>query len=124
MNQLRWRFWGRRNHHEAELRKAQEHPRKRIAQARVGTLNAAGCFRGLATVLQGLNFIVGDVMTPTGFLSSPTVQLMSIDLTQIILELRGVRQPNAKLPINIDGTEIVVVDEIGSNGLDKVSRKF
>ncbi|KAL5095870.1 hypothetical protein RYX36_000197, partial [Vicia faba] len=27
-------------------------------------------------------------------------------------------QPNSKLPINIDGLEVVIVDSIGSSGLD------
>ncbi|XP_043709572.1 cytochrome c biogenesis protein CCS1, chloroplastic [Telopea speciosissima] len=36
-----------------------------------GTLSAAGSFRGSVTVPQGLNFILGDVMNPTGFLSTP-----------------------------------------------------
>ncbi|KAK1275994.1 hypothetical protein QJS04_geneDACA016035 [Acorus gramineus] len=36
-----------------------------------GTLSAAGSFRGSVTVPQGLNFVVGDVMNPTGFLSFP-----------------------------------------------------
>lgn len=37
-----------------------------------GTLSATGSFRGSVTVPQGLNFVVGDVMTPNGFLSFPT----------------------------------------------------
>ncbi|MCI13034.1 cytochrome c biogenesis protein CCS1 chloroplastic-like, partial [Trifolium medium] len=37
-----------------------------------GTLSAAGSFRGSVTVPQGLNFVVGDVLGPTGFLSIPT----------------------------------------------------
>ena len=37
-----------------------------------GTLSAAGSFRGSVTVPQGLNFIVGDVLGPSGFLSAPT----------------------------------------------------
>lgn len=37
-----------------------------------GTLSAAGSFRGSVTVPQGLNFVVGDVLGPIGFLSSPT----------------------------------------------------
>lgn len=37
-----------------------------------GTLSAAGSFRGSVTVPQGLNFVVGDVLAPTGFLSTPT----------------------------------------------------
>ncbi|KAK8943180.1 hypothetical protein KSP39_PZI009197 [Platanthera zijinensis] len=36
------------------------------------TLTAAGSFRGSVTVPQGLNFVVADVMSPTGFLSRPT----------------------------------------------------
>lgn len=37
-----------------------------------GTLSAVGSFRGSVTVPQGLNFVVGDVLGPTGFLSTPT----------------------------------------------------
>jgi cytochrome c biogenesis protein len=37
-----------------------------------GTLSAAGSFKGSVTVPQGLNFVVGDVLGPTGFLSIPT----------------------------------------------------
>jgi len=37
-----------------------------------GTVSAAGSFRGSVTVPQGLNFVVGDVLVPSGFLSSPT----------------------------------------------------
>lgn len=37
-----------------------------------GTLSAAGSFRGTVNVPQGLNFVIGDVMTPTGFLSVPS----------------------------------------------------
>ncbi|XP_062092829.1 cytochrome c biogenesis protein CCS1, chloroplastic isoform X2 [Humulus lupulus] len=36
-----------------------------------GTLSAAGSFKGTVTVPQGLNFVVGDVLGPTGFLSTP-----------------------------------------------------
>lgn len=36
-----------------------------------GTLSAAGSFRGSVTVPQGLNFVIGDVLGPTGFLSTP-----------------------------------------------------
>ncbi|CAM8997606.1 unnamed protein product [Rhodiola kirilowii] len=36
------------------------------------TLSAAGSFKGSVTVPQGLNFVVGDVLGPTGFLSTPT----------------------------------------------------
>lgn len=35
------------------------------------TLSATGSFRGSVTVPQGLNFVVGDVMNPSGFLSYP-----------------------------------------------------
>jgi len=37
-----------------------------------GTVSAAGSFRGSVTVPQGLNFVVGDVLAPSGFLSYPT----------------------------------------------------
>ncbi|CAJ2679198.1 cytochrome c biogenesis protein CCS1 chloroplastic-like [Trifolium pratense] len=197
-----------------------------------GTLSAAGSFRGSVTVPQGLNFVVGDVLGPTGFLSIPTdafnteihvnrfsmdyyesgevsqfrtdlsllnmdgkevmrktisvndplryggitiyqtdwsisalqilkdnegpynlamaplkingdkklygtflpvgdinspdvkgISMLARDLQSIVLydkegKFAGVRRPNSKLPINIDGSEIVVVDAIGSSGLD------
>lgn len=34
------------------------------------TLSAVGSFRGSVTVPQGLNFVVGDVLRPSGFLST------------------------------------------------------
>ncbi|KAL1188686.1 Cytochrome c biogenesis protein CCS1 [Cardamine amara subsp. amara] len=37
-----------------------------------GTLSATGSFRGSVTVPQGLNFVIGDVLAPVGFLSIPT----------------------------------------------------
>ena len=37
-----------------------------------GTLSSAGSFRGSVTVPQGLNFVVGDVLGPSGFLSMPS----------------------------------------------------
>lgn len=37
-----------------------------------GTLSATGSFRGSVTVPQGLNFVMGDVLAPVGFLSIPT----------------------------------------------------
>ncbi|KAM5549006.1 cytochrome c biogenesis protein CCS1, chloroplastic [Rosa sericea] len=37
-----------------------------------GTLSATGSFKGAVTVPQGLNFVVGDVLGPSGFLSTPT----------------------------------------------------
>lgn len=37
-----------------------------------GTLTATGSFKGSVTVPQGLNFVVGDVLGPTGFLSNPS----------------------------------------------------
>ncbi|KAL8555976.1 hypothetical protein ACS0TY_003695 [Phlomoides rotata] len=37
-----------------------------------GTLSAAGSFRGSVTVPQGLNFVIGDVLEPSGFLSTPS----------------------------------------------------
>lgn len=37
-----------------------------------GTLSASGSFRGSVTVPQGLNFVLGDVLQPNGFLSYPS----------------------------------------------------
>lgn len=36
------------------------------------TLSATGSFRGSVTVPQGLNFVIGDVLGPSGFLSAPS----------------------------------------------------
>ncbi|KAK8518894.1 hypothetical protein V6N13_017840 [Hibiscus sabdariffa] len=196
------------------------------------TLSATGSFRGSVTVPQGLNFVMGDVLGPTGFLSTPTdafntevhvnkfymdyydsgevsqfhtdlslfdmngkelmrktlsvndplryggitiyqtdwsfsalqilkddegpfnlamapltvngdkklfgtflpvadtdspdvkgISMLARDLQSIVLydkqgKFVGVRRPNSKLPIEIDGTKIVIVDAIGSSGLD------
>ncbi|XP_076939463.1 cytochrome c biogenesis protein CCS1, chloroplastic-like, partial [Bidens hawaiensis] len=37
-----------------------------------GTFSAIGSFKGSVTVPQGLNFVMGDVLGPNGFLSTPT----------------------------------------------------
>lgn len=37
-----------------------------------GTMSATGSFRGSVNVPQGLNFVVGDVLGPSGFLSFPS----------------------------------------------------
>lgn len=53
--------------------------------------------------------------------------MLARDLQSIVLydqegKFVGIRRPNSKLPIDIDGTKIVIVDAIGSTGLDlKVS---
>ncbi|XP_027162714.1 cytochrome c biogenesis protein CCS1, chloroplastic isoform X2 [Coffea eugenioides] len=197
-----------------------------------GTLSSAGSFRGSVTVPQGLNFVVGDVLGPSGFLSMPSeafntevhvnrfymdyydsgevrqfhtdlslldlngkevmrktisvndplryggitiyqtdwslsavqilkdnegpfnlamaplqingdkklygtflpigdvnspdvkgISMLARDLQSIVLydqqgKFVGVRRPNSKLPIDIDGIKIVIVDAIGSTGLD------
>nr|AKF43172.1 cytochrome c biogenesis protein [Melianthus villosus] len=197
-----------------------------------GTLSAAGSFRGSVTVPQGLNFVIGDVMGPSGFLSTPTeafntevhvnrfymdfydsgevsqfhtdlslfdlngkevmrktisvndplryggitmyqtdwsfsalqvlkddegpfnlamaplqingdkklygtflpvgdtdspnvkgISMLARDLQSIVIydkegKFAGVRRPNSKLPIDIDGTRVVIVDAIGSTGLN------
>lgn len=197
-----------------------------------GTLSAASSFRGSVTVPQGLNFVMGDVLGPTGFLSRPTeafntevhvnrfymdyydsgevsqfhtdlslfdlngkevmrktisvndplryngitiyqtdwsisalqvlkdgegpfnlamaplqvngdkklygtflpigdtnsssvkgISMLARDLQSIILydqegKFVGVRRPDSNLPVDIDGTKIVIVDAIGSSGLD------
>ncbi|OVA18640.1 ResB-like domain [Macleaya cordata] len=197
-----------------------------------GTLSATGSFRGSVTVPQGLNFVMGDVLGPSGFLSNPTkafntevhvnkfymdyydsgeisqfhtdlslfdldgkevmrktisvndplryegitiyqtdwsisalqvlkdnegpfnlavaplklngdkklfgtflpvgdsdssnvkgISMLARDLQSIILydqegKFAGVRRPNSKLPIDINGTKIEIVDAIGSSGLD------
>ncbi|GMH16244.1 hypothetical protein Nepgr_018085 [Nepenthes gracilis] len=196
------------------------------------TISATGSFRGSVTVPQGLNFVVGDVLSPSGFLSTPTetfntevhvnrfymdyydsgevsqfhtdlslfdldgkevmrktisvnnplryggitiyqtdwsfsalqilkdddgpfnlamaplklngdkklfgtflpvgnadsskvkgISMLARDLQSVVLydqegKFVGVRRPNSKLPIEIDGTKIVILDAIGSTGLD------
>lgn len=49
--------------------------------------------------------------------------MLARDLQSVVLydqegKFAGVRRPNSKLPIDIDGTKIVIVDAIGSTGLD------
>lgn len=49
--------------------------------------------------------------------------MLAWDQQSIILyhkegKLVGARQPNSQLPIETDGTKIVVVDAVGSTGLD------
>lgn len=49
--------------------------------------------------------------------------MLARDLQSIVLydlegKFAGIRRPNSKLPIDIDGHKIVVVDAIGSTGLD------
>jgi cytochrome c biogenesis protein len=49
--------------------------------------------------------------------------MLARDLQSIVLydqegKFVGVRRPSSKLPIDIDGTKIVIVDAIGSSGLD------
>lgn len=49
--------------------------------------------------------------------------MLARDLQSIVLydqegKFVGVRRPNSKLPIDIDGTKIVILDAIGSSGLD------
>ncbi|TQD83269.1 hypothetical protein C1H46_031191 [Malus baccata] len=181
-----------------------------------GTLSASGSFKGTVTVPQGLNFVIGDVMHPIGFLSTPTEafntevhvnkfymnyydsgevsqfytdlslldldgkevlrktisvnnplryggitiyqtdwsisalqvlkdnegpfnlamaplkingdkklygSMLARDLQSIVLydqegKFAGIRRPSSKLPIEIDGNKIVIVDAIGSSGLD------
>ncbi|MBA0614087.1 hypothetical protein Godav_014420 [Gossypium davidsonii] len=51
------------------------------------------------------------------------ISMLARDLQSIVLydkqgKFAGVRRPNSKLPIEIDGTKIVIVDAIGSSGLD------
>lgn len=49
--------------------------------------------------------------------------MLARDLQSIVLydqegKFVGVRRPNSKLPIGIDGTKIVIEDAIGSSGLE------
>jgi cytochrome c biogenesis protein len=49
--------------------------------------------------------------------------MLARDLQSIVLydqegKFVGVRRPSSKLPIDVDGTKIVIVDAIGSSGLD------
>lgn len=59
---------------------------------------------------------------------SKSRSMLARDLQSVILydkegKFAGVRRPNSNLPIEIDGTKIVIADAIGSSGLDlKVSK--
>lgn len=49
--------------------------------------------------------------------------MLARDMQSIVLydqegKFAGVRRPNSKLPIDIDGIKIVVLDAIGSTGLE------
>lgn len=49
--------------------------------------------------------------------------MLARDLQSIVLydeegKFAGVRRPNSKLPIEINGNKIVIVDAIGSTGLE------
>uniref|UniRef100_A0A7N2MY97 PFU domain-containing protein n=1 Tax=Quercus lobata TaxID=97700 RepID=A0A7N2MY97_QUELO len=63
---------------------------------------------------------------PVGDAESPNVKGISMlarDLQSIVIydlegKFSGVRRPGSKLPIDIDGSRIVIVDAIGSSGLD------
>lgn len=49
--------------------------------------------------------------------------MLARDLQSVVLydqegKFAGIRRPNSKLPIEIDGSKIVVVDAIGSSGLN------
>lgn len=49
--------------------------------------------------------------------------MLARDMQSIVLydqegKFAGVRRPNSKLPIEIDGVKIVVLDAIGSTGLE------
>ncbi|CAI0377196.1 unnamed protein product [Linum tenue] len=76
------------------------------------TLSATGSFRGSVTVPQGLNFVVGDVLGPSGFLSFPTeafstevhVNKFSMDY----YESGEVSQFHTDLSLlNLDGKEVM-----------------
>lgn len=49
--------------------------------------------------------------------------MLARDLQSIVLydkegKFSGVRRPSSKLPIDIDGTRIIILDAIGSSGLE------
>lgn len=49
--------------------------------------------------------------------------MLARDLQSIVLydldgKFAGVRRPSSKLPIDINGTKIIIMDAIGSTGLD------
>ncbi|KAH9695947.1 cytochrome c biogenesis protein CCS1 [Citrus sinensis] len=63
---------------------------------------------------------------PLGDVNSSNVEgrsMLARDLQSLVIyeqegKFAGVRRPNSKLAIDIDGTKIVIVDAIGSTGLD------
>ncbi|XP_068656197.1 cytochrome c biogenesis protein CCS1, chloroplastic [Aristolochia californica] len=76
------------------------------------TLSAAGSFRGSVTVPQGLNFVVGDVLGPTGFLSTPTEDFNTeVHVNQFYMDYYDtgeVSQFHTDLSLfNLDGKEVM-----------------
>lgn len=58
------------------------------------------------------------LILPVEFRSMLARDLQSIVIYDQEGKFAGVRRPNSKLPIDIDSTKIVIVDAIGSTGLD------
>ncbi|XP_055815732.1 cytochrome c biogenesis protein CCS1, chloroplastic-like isoform X2 [Solanum dulcamara] len=113
-----------------------------------GTLDAASSLGEDVTVPQGLNSVVEDVLTPSGILSSSSdashteyhvnrfyvdydesgevsqfhtdISLFDLNGKEVLRKTirTGVRGPNSKLPIEIDGSKTVIADAIGSRDLD------
>ncbi|KAJ6716718.1 CYTOCHROME C BIOGENESIS PROTEIN CCS1 CHLOROPLASTIC [Salix koriyanagi] len=75
--------------------------------------------------ISGDNKLYGTFL-PVGDVNSPNVKGISMlarDLQSIVLydqegKFVGVRRPNSKLPIDIDGMTIIIEDAIGSSGLE------
>ncbi|CAA7393818.1 unnamed protein product [Spirodela intermedia] len=75
--------------------------------------------------INGDKKLYGTIL-PVGDLDSPNVKGISMlarDLQSIVLydqegKFVGVRRPSSKLPIEIDGSKIIIEDAIGSSGLD------
>ncbi|CAN1255502.1 Cytochrome c biogenesis protein CCS1, chloroplastic [Linum perenne] len=76
------------------------------------TISATGSFRGSVTVPQGLNFVVGDVLGPSGFLSFPTeafsTEVHVNKFTMDYYETGEVSQYHTDLSLyNLDGKEVM-----------------
>ncbi|MCL7048202.1 hypothetical protein MKW94_028171 [Papaver nudicaule] len=77
-----------------------------------GTLSATGSFRGSVTVPQGLNFVMGDVLGPNGFLSKPTPAFNTeVHVNKFIMEYYNsgeISQYRTDLSLfDLDGKEVM-----------------
>lgn len=81
-----------------------------------GTLTASGSFKGSVDVPQGLNFVMGDVLGPTGFLSSPNDAFNTeVHVNRFYMDY---------FPTGEVGNRFMLYGKIASIGLRKENRDF